>query len=108
MHSRFLVEYMRTGTITPPVVVLLIALAAFLIGCTRGVVGGNPTLATSGTSGTSRVLDGTEAEVRIAISNAFETLGYHDMLLVPVDPDVGATLARGWMVTNGFQLLHGL
>ena len=70
-----------------------------LLGCTRGVVGGNPTLAAAGS---------TETEVGAAITNAFDGLGYHDMLLVPIDPTIPFTVPPSKVVTNGFELLHGL
>ena len=89
-------------------VLLVVVLSVSHLGCTRGAIGGNPTLAVSGTNGTSRVLNGSEAEVGAAITNAFDNLKYHDMLFVPVDEGIGATLARGWVVTNGFQLLPGM
>ncbi len=83
-------------------------LLAGLLGCTRGAVGGNPTLAAAGSNGTSRVFEGTEAEIGAAITNAFEGPGYHDMLFVPIDPTVPFTVPPGKVVTNGFELLHGL
>ena len=79
-----------------------------LLGCTREVVGGNPTLTAASSNGTSRVFEGTEAKMRAAITNAFDGLGYHDMLFVPIDPTVPFTVPPGKVVTNGFELLHGL
>jgi hypothetical protein len=46
--------------------------------------------------------------MRAAITNAFDGLGYHDMLFVPIDPTVPFTVPPGKVVTNGFELLHGL
>ncbi|HWH69920.1 MAG TPA: hypothetical protein VNT26_11070 [Candidatus Sulfotelmatobacter sp.] len=79
-----------------------------MLGCTRGVVGGNPTLAAASSNGTSRFFEGTEAEIGAAITNAFDGVGYHDMLFVPIDPTVPFTVPPGRVVTNGFELLHGL
>ena len=87
---------------------LSIFLIGGLLGCTRGVGGGNPTLAAASSNGTSLVFDGTEAEVGAAITNAFDVLDYHDMLFVPIDPTVPFTMPPGKVVTNGFELLHGL
>src|SRR5437016_2735659 len=51
-------------------------------------------------NGTSRIFEGTEAEIGAAITNAFDGLGYHDMLFVPIDPTVPFTVPPGKVVTN--------
>ena len=99
------------GTALKPfasIIGLGILLLGGLPGCTRGVVGGNPTLAAAGTNGTSRGLDATEAQINVAITNAFDGFGYRYMLFVPVDSTAPLTVAPGKIVTNGFELLHGL
>src|SRR5690242_1401696 len=77
---------------------LMAGSSILLLGCTRGVVGGNPTLAAASTNGTSRIFEGTEAEIGAAITNAFDGVGYHDMLFVPIDPTVPFTVPPGKVV----------
>ena len=76
------------------------ALLGFLLGCTKGVVGGNPTLPLSDTNGTSQVFEASDSEVTRAISNAFQEdlrYGFSDAVGYS-RPD------KGWHPTNGFVL----
>lgn len=62
------------------IVVAILEVVSF--GCTRGVVGGNPTGRLSDWNGTSQVFQGDALHMSVAITNAFDSYRYREMALI--------------------------
>lgn len=78
-----------------------------LVGCNRGVHGGDPALLLSGTNGTTEIFPASENTISVGISNAFATpyanpMGYRGMKLYSATEQ--SYLVPNWHPTNGFVL----
>jgi hypothetical protein len=85
-------------------VAIFAVLSALATSCSRNVTGGNPTILLANSNGTARVFEVSVSEINQGITNSFDSLKYHEMLLIRVTNSDWDYLAPKWRPTNGYIL----